>query len=71
MQILYSAIVYSENNHYANLLKLCIDDIYIVKIPKFNQFIPNDSLNFKERYNVVIQLAFEYKEPPIKKESIW
>jgi hypothetical protein len=71
LQILYSAIVYSENNHYANLLKLCIDDIYIVKISKFNQFIPNDSLNFKERYNVVIQLAFEYKEPPIKKESIW
>ena len=23
LQILYSAIVYSENNHYANLLKLC------------------------------------------------
>ena len=71
LQILYSATIYSENNHYANLLKLCIDNIYIAKISNFNQFILKDSPNFKEQYNVIIQLAFEYKEPPAKKESIW
>ena len=71
LQILYSATIYSENNHYANLLKLWIDDIYIKKIPNSNQFLLHDSQSLKYQYNVVIKLGFEYKEPPIKKEPLW
>ena len=71
LQILYSATIYTENNHYANLLKLWIDDIYIKKIPNSNQFLLHDSQSLKYQYNVVIKLGFEYKEPPIKKEPLW
>jgi hypothetical protein len=71
LQILYSATIYTENNHYANLLKLWIDDIYIKKIPNSNQFLLQDSQSLKYQYNVVIKLGFEYKEPPIKKEPLW
>jgi hypothetical protein len=71
LQILYSATVYTENNHYANLLKLWIDDIYIKKIPNSNKFITQDSFNITYQYNVIIKLGFEYKEPPIKKEPLW
>ena len=71
LQILYSATIYTENNHYANLLKLWIDDIYIKKIPNYNQFLLQDSQSLKYQYNVVIKLGFEYKEPPIKKEPLW
>ena len=71
LQILYSATIYTENNHYANLLKLWIDDIYIKKIPNSNQFLLQDSQSLNYQYNVVIKLGFEYKEPPIKKEPLW
>ena len=71
LQILYSATIYTENNHYANLLKLWIDDIYIKKIPNSNQFLLHDSQSLKYQYNVVIKLGFEYKEPPIEKEPLW
>jgi len=68
LQILYSSVTYAENNHYANLLKLWIDDIYIKKIPNPNNFIQGDS-HFN--YYVVINLGFEYKDLPSKKETLW
>lgn len=68
LQILYAATIYTENNHYSNLLKLWIDDIYIRKIPNSNQFLSDD---LKDHYNIILKLGFEYKEPPIKKEPLW
>lgn len=67
LQILYSVVVYSENNHCANLLKLWIDDVYVKKTINSNQFITRDYQNIKYTYNIVIKVGFEYKDPPIKK----
>jgi len=39
LQIIYSAVTYAENNHYANLLKVWVDNIYIKKVVKSNKFL--------------------------------
>lgn len=71
LQILYSAVTYTENNHSANLLKLWIDDIYVKKIPKLNNFMDQTDLNLKCNYYIIIILGFEYKDLPTKKEPLW
>ena len=71
LQILYSAVLYTENNHYANLLKLWIDDIYIKKTSNSNRFNDQDYKSLTYTYNVIIKLGFEYKDPPTKKEPLW
>jgi len=71
LQIIYSAVTYAENNHYANLIKLWIDDIYIKKVPKLNRFISKNSERLEYKYFIIINLGFEYKPLPIKKESLW
>jgi len=71
LQILYSAVAYSENNHSSNLLKLWIDDIYIKKVPKDNDFIEQTESNLKFNYYIIIILGFEYKALPTKKEALW
>ena len=71
LQILYSATIYTENNHFANLLKLWIDDISIRKVSNSNQFLTQDFQCLNDQYTIIIKLGFEYKEPPIKKEPLW
>mgnify|MGYP000875633953 CR=1 FL=1 len=71
LQLLYSAVTYTENNHYSNLLKLWIDDIYIKKVPKDNDFIEQTESNLKFNYYIIIILGFEYKALPTKKEALW
>jgi len=48
LQILYAATIYTENNHYSNLLKLWIDDIYLRKIPNSNQFLMQELQSLKD-----------------------
>lgn len=71
LQILYSVATYAENNHYVNLLKLWIDDIYVYKKVNSNKFINKKNKNLKYSYDIVIRLGFNYKNPPIKQEPIW
>jgi hypothetical protein len=71
LQILYSAVTYAENNHYANLVKIWIDDIYIKNISKQNYFLNQSSQKLEYKYYIIIKLGFEYKAFPVKKELIW
>lgn len=71
LQIIYSAVTYTENNHSSNLLKLWIDDIYIKKTPKINNFIEQKDQNLNFNYYIIIILGFEYKDLPKKKEPLW
>lgn len=71
LQILYSNVIYVENNHSANLLKLWIDDIYIKKIPTFNKFKSYHKKKLKFHYYIILILGFEYKNVPTKKEPVW
>ena len=71
LQIIYSAVTYAENNHYANLLKVWIDNIYIKKVVKPNKFLKRKSENLTDNYYIVLNFGFEYKAFPVKKESIW
>ena len=71
LQILYSTVTYAENNHYANLIKIWIDDMYIKNISKPNYFINKNSQKLEDNYFIIIHLGFEYKAFPVKKESIW
>ena len=71
LQIIYSAVTYAENNHYANLLKVWIDNIYIKKVEKSNKFLNKKSGKLESDYYVILNLGFEYKAFPVKKESIW
>nr|YP_009496578.1 hypothetical protein ycf88 [Actinocyclus subtilis]AWT39291.1 hypothetical protein ycf88 [Actinocyclus subtilis] len=71
LQILYSTVTYAENNHYANLIKIWIDDIYIKNISKPNYFINKNFQKLEDNYFIIINLGFEYKAFPVKKESIW
>ena len=71
LQIIYSAVTYAENNHYANLLKVWIDNINIKKVEKSNKFLNKKSGKLESDYYVILNLGFEYKAFPVKKESIW
>jgi ribosomal protein L22 len=71
LQIIYSAVTYAENNHYANLLKVWIDNIYIKKVVKSNKFLNEKSGKLENDYYIILNLGFEYKAFPVKKESIW
>jgi hypothetical protein len=71
LQILYSSVTYVENNHYANLVKIWIDDIYIKNISKPNYFLNKNYQKLEDNYYIIIHLGFEYKAFPMKKESIW
>jgi hypothetical protein len=71
LQIIYSVVTYAENNHYANLLKVWIDNIYIKKVVKSNKFLKRKSENLTDNYYIVLNFGFEYKAFPVKKESIW
>lgn len=71
LQIIYSVVTYVENNHYANLLKVWIDNIYIKKVIKSNKFLNKKSEILTDSYYIVLNFGFEYKAFPVKKESIW
>jgi len=71
LQIIYSAVTYAENNHYANLLKVWVDNIYIKKVVKSNKFLKKKSEKLENDYYIILNLGFEYKAFPVKKESIW
>lgn len=71
LQILYSAVTYAENNHYANLVKIWIDNIFIKKISKSNYFLNKNFQKLEDNHYIILTLGFEYKPFPIKKESIW
>lgn len=71
LQIIYSVVTYVENNHYANLLKVWIDNIYIKKVIKSNKFLNKKSEILTGSYYIVLNFGFEYKAFPVKKESIW
>ena len=68
IQILYSVVTYIENNHNANLVKLWIDDISIENISKFNYFLNQNVEKLDDQCFIVINVGFEYKPFPIKKE---
>jgi len=71
LQIIYSAVTYAENNHYANLLKVWVDNISIKKVVKSNNFLNQKSEKLENSYYIILNLGFEYKAFPVKKESIW
>jgi len=71
LQIIYSAVTYAENNHYANLLKVWIDNIYIKKVVRSNKFLNKNPGKLENDYYIILNLGFEYKAFPVKKESIW
>lgn len=71
LQILYSSVAYVENNYSANLLKLWIDDIHIQKVGKTNSFLYEKTNQLSCNYYIIINLGFEYKDFPVKKESLW
>ena len=50
LQILYSSVTYVENNHYANLVKIWIDDIYIKNISKPNYFLNKNYQKLEDNY---------------------
>jgi hypothetical protein len=71
LQLLYSAVTYTENNHYANLLKLWVDDVYITKTEDTNRFIHQNKQILTSKYTIIIKIGFEYKDAPLKRESLW
>jgi hypothetical protein len=71
LQILYSSVTYSENNNYANLLKLWVDDIFVQKISKSNHFIDQSTKKLEDNYFFVFNLGLQYKDLPVKKEPLW
>lgn len=71
LQILYSSVTYSENNNYANLLKLWVDDIFVQKISQSNHFVDQSTKKLEDNYFFVFNLGLQYKDLPVKKEPLW
>ena len=71
LQILYSAVTYAENNNYANLVKIWLEDIHIKNCSKQNSFLSKIYQEAETDNYIIIKLGFEYKTFPVKKEFIW
>ena len=56
LQIIYSAVTYAENNHYANLLKVWVDNIYIKKVEKSNKFLDKKSEKLENDYYIILNI---------------
>ena len=71
LAILYSPILFLQNNFSVNFFDIWIREVYIDEISKTNKFLKNDSKTLKQ-FNL-ITIKFFYKIPgPVKnQEPLW
>jgi hypothetical protein len=72
LDLLYSPILYLQNNLAIDFFDIWIDKIYITKSPeRHNKFLANDNLTLKSFSYITLKLLYTHKSPKPKPEPLW
>ena len=71
LTILYSAIIFLQNNFYVNFFDIWISEIYIEEILKSNKFLSNNSRSSKSFNFITIKLFYKSRISIKKQEFLW
>jgi hypothetical protein len=71
LAVLYSSVLWLQNNFFVNFFDIWIDEIFIDEISKSNRFLQNDTKIFKNAHSITIQFSYKIRVPVKKQESLW
>jgi len=71
LSIIYSPILYLQNNFSIDFFDIWIGDIYINQESKVNKFLAKNSSNFEQFSYITIKLFYTTKLPVKKPEPLW
>ena len=71
LAILYSPVLFVQNNFSVNFFDIWIQEIYINEVSKVNKFFTNDFQNLEQFSYITIKLFYKTKIPMKKQESLW
>lgn len=71
LEILYSPVLFLQNNFSVNFFDIWIREVYIEEISKPNKFLTHDSEVFPKFTQITIQFFYQTKIPGKKQESLW
>ena len=71
LAILYSPILFLQNNFSVNFFDIWIREIYIDEITKTNKFLTTESQSSHAFSYITIKLFYKTKVPVKKQESLW
>ena len=71
LAIIYSPILYLQNNFSIDFFDIWIDEIYINQESKVNKFLAENNSNFEPFSYITIKLLYTTKLPVKKPEPLW
>jgi hypothetical protein len=71
LAILYSIVLFLQNNFSIDFFDIWIEEIYTNKIYKPNKFLTNKNSNFEPFTYITIKLVYHKKLLPKKPEAFW
>jgi hypothetical protein len=71
LPILYSPIIYLQNNLAVDFFDIWIDEIYINEITKVNKFLSKNQPNLEPYRYITMKLIYSTKSPRKKQETLW
>lgn len=71
LAIIYSPILYLQNNFSIDFFDIWVDEVYINQESKVNKFLAKDSSNFEPFNYITIKLLYTTKLPVKKPEPLW
>lgn len=71
LALLYSPILYLQNNFSVNFFDIWIREVYIDEISKSNRFLSNDAKPLKKLNSIRIKFFYKTRGPVKKQESLW
>lgn len=71
LAVLYSPILFLQNNFSINFFDIWIREVYIDELSKKNKFLDNDSTTLKQFNFITIKFFYKTRVPVKKQESFW
>jgi hypothetical protein len=71
LAILYSPVLYLQNNFSIDFFDIWIDELYINQIAKVNKFLTKSNPKFESYSYITIKLLYTIKVPTKKTELLW
>jgi len=71
LAVLYSPILFLQNNFSINFFDIWIREVYIDELSKKNKFLDNDSTTLKQFNLITIKFFYKTRVPVKKQESFW
>ena len=71
LSILYSPVLYLQNNFSIDFFDIWIDEVYIQQPPKVNKFLAKNTPNLEPFSYITIKFLYTTKLPVKKSEPLW